>query len=123
MSYEALGKLIVKGEIETKGQSFQVRELVIEIAGTYPQMVKYQLTQDRCSQLDTHNVGDIIKVHFDLRGREYNGKYYTNLNCWRIEKVQQQQQPTQTAPLPPKPQSTPVLSGDSAPQAGDDLPF
>lgn len=120
MSYEALGKLIVKGEIETKGASFNVRELVIEIAGTYPQMAKFQLTQDRCSQLDTHNIGDIIKVHFDLRGREYNGKYYTNLNCWRIEKTQQQQ-PTQTSPLPPKPTAVPI--GDSAPQDGYDLPF
>ena len=26
-----------------------------------------------------------MKVHFDLRGREWQGKYFTNLNAWKVE--------------------------------------
>lgn len=86
MSYEAVGKLSKKYDTENKTQSFQAREFVIEMAGQYPQMIKFQLTQDRCAALDPFNEGDEIKVQFDLRGREWNGKYFTNLNAWRLEK-------------------------------------
>ena len=86
MSYEAIGKLHKKYETESKTQTFQAREFVIEInSGQYPQFIKFQLTQDRCATLDPFNEGDQIKVHFDLRGREWNGKYFTNLNAWRLE--------------------------------------
>jgi single-strand DNA-binding protein len=125
MSYEAIGKLIVKGETENKTATFQAREFVIEMAGQYPQMVKFQLTQDRCDALDNFNEGDSIKVKFDLRGREYNGKYFTNLNAWRLEKggAIQSAQPQQQAQ--PSAQPSPVNTPTPEPVAGqgDDLPF
>lgn len=127
MSYEAVGKLIKKGDIETKGQSFQVRELVIEIAGQYPQFIKFQLTQDRCGALDPFNEGDQIKVQFDLRGREWNGKYFTNLNAWRLEKGDA---PAAEAPATPTfdnsfPSATdePSLPTATPTANNDDLPF
>lgn len=87
MSFEVEGKLHKKYETENKTDTFQAREFVIEIeSGNYPQFIKFQLVQDRCALLDTYNEGDGIKVHFDLRGREWNGKYFTNLNAWRLEK-------------------------------------
>ncbi|MCB0607834.1 MAG: DUF3127 domain-containing protein [Lewinellaceae bacterium] len=87
-SFEVTGKLLKKFETENKTGSFQAREFVIEVdSGNFPQMVKFQLVQDRCSLIDSFSEGEEIKVHFDLRGREWNGKYFTNLNAWRIEKV------------------------------------
>jgi len=47
-------------------------------------MVKFQLTQDKCAIMDDYNEGDEILVDFDLRGREWNDKYFTNLNAWRV---------------------------------------
>jgi single-strand DNA-binding protein len=86
MSFEVDGKLHKKFETESKTATFQAREFVIEIAdGNYPQMVKFQLVQDRCGLIDDYSEGDQVKIHFDLRGREWNGKYFTNLNAWRIE--------------------------------------
>jgi hypothetical protein len=35
--------------------------------------------------LDRFSEGDKVKVSFDLRGREWNGKYLTNLNAWRVD--------------------------------------
>lgn len=74
-------------DIESKTGTFQTREFVTTTEGTYPQFVKFQCVQDRCNIVDGYNEGDKIKVHFDLRGREWQGKYFTNLNAWRIEKM------------------------------------
>jgi hypothetical protein len=88
MSFEVIGKLHKKYETENKSGSFQAREFVIEIdSGNYAQFIKFQLVQDRCALLDDYQEGQPIKVHFDLRGREWNGKYFTNLNAWRLEQV------------------------------------
>ena len=86
MSFEITGKLYKKFATESKSEKFQSREFVIEVAdGNYPQLVKFQLVQDRCQILDNYNEGEEIKVHFDLRGREWQGKFFTTLNSWRIE--------------------------------------
>lgn len=122
MSFEVEGKLIKKFDTESKTQSFQAREFVIEVSdGNYPQMVKFQLVQDRCSLVDGYNEGEQIKVHFDLRGREWNGRYFTNLNAWRLERPE-------SAPAP----QGPPAADEGFPSAGDepvqdtdadDLPF
>ncbi len=86
MALETSGKLHKKFPTETKGaKNFQVREFVIETEGQYPQFVKFQLTQDKCDMLDNYQEGQTIKVAFDLRGREWQGKYFTNLNAWKLE--------------------------------------
>jgi len=85
MSYELIAKLHKVFEIQSKTETFQAREFVVATEGQYPQYVKFQLTQDRCSLIDAYKEGDMVKVHFDLRGREWNEKYFTNLNAWKVE--------------------------------------
>ncbi len=86
MAFEVVGRLHRLFATEQKSSSFSTREFVLEIPdGNYPQLVKFQAVQDRCSMLDRFGEGDNIKVSFDLRGREWNGKYLTNLNAWRVE--------------------------------------
>ena len=88
MGYKAEGKLEKIFDTEQKSASFQAREFVIEVAdGQYPQMVKFQLVQDKCALVDDYSEGDSIEVEFDLRGREWNGKYFTNLQAWRISRA------------------------------------
>jgi len=85
MAYKASGKIEKIFDTEQKSASFQAREFVIEVAeGQYPQMVKFQLVQDKCNLVDDYAEGDVVTVEFDLRGREWNGKYFTNLQAWRI---------------------------------------
>lgn len=125
MSFEIVGKLHKKFETENKTDTFRAREFVIETEdGQYPQMVKFQCVQDRTNIVDDVNEGDQIKVHFDLRGREWQGKYFTNLNAWRVEKIDM------GAAASPPPAS--AAFGDDFPkaddegpavQADDDLPF
>lgn len=85
MALDITGKLHKVFETEQKTESFKAREFVIETSGEYPQFVKFQLTQDRCALIDNYKEGADLKVHFDLRGREWQGKYFTNLNAWKIE--------------------------------------
>ena len=88
MAFEIQGKLHKKFEIESKTNSFQARDFVLLIEeGNYPQYIKFQLTQDRCNIIDSINEGEALKVWFDLRGREWNEKYFTNLNAWKVEKL------------------------------------
>jgi hypothetical protein len=88
MSFETLGTLHKVFDTENKTASFQAREFVIRHDGNYPQFIKFQLTQDRCDMINAFKEGDFIKVSFDLRGREWNDKYFTNLNAWRIDAAQ-----------------------------------
>lgn len=85
-SFEIVGKLHKKFETEQKTQSFSAREFILETNdNNYVQLLKFQLTQDRCGLLDPFEEGQELKVHFDLRGREWNGRYFTNLNAWKLE--------------------------------------
>jgi len=122
MSFEVEGKLHKKFDTENKTNTFQAREFVIEVAdGNYPQFVKFQLTQDRCPLIDGHEEGEMIKVYFDLRGREWNGKYFTNLNAWRLEKVSATV--SAEAPPPADIQDFPSANDEPSTTFDDDLPF
>ena len=126
MSFEIEGKLHKKYDTENKTDSFQAREFVILVeSGNYPQYIKFQLVQDRCALIDNNNEGDMIKVHFDLRGREWNGKYFTNLNAWRVEgaAVAATPPPSQNAPAPSNDFPTVADAPSTEMDAGDDLPF
>lgn len=87
MSLEVEGVIHAIFDTENKTAQFRSREFVIQTPGEYPQYVKFQVVQDRCDGLDQLNKGDKVKVWFDLRGREWQGKYFTNLNAWRIDLV------------------------------------
>ena len=93
--FEIEGKLVTAYDMEVKGTgSFRTREFVIETMETYPQFVKFQSVQDKCDLLNQFQEGEIIKVSFDLRGRQWQDKYFTNLNAWRIEKSSNSSSPS-----------------------------
>ena len=102
--------------------SFRKREFALEIDdGRYPQTVKFQVVQDKTALLDDFEVGQQVRIHFNLRGREYTRKsdgetdYWTNLECWRIEKVEGSGQQTDQPP---------PIDDDPGPGAfDDDIPF
>jgi hypothetical protein len=93
--YEAIGEIRAIMDTEQITDSFQKREFALEIEdGRYSQTVKFQLVQDKTGLLDDFEVGQQVRVHFNLRGREYTRKsdgatdYWTNLECWRLEKAE-----------------------------------
>jgi hypothetical protein len=124
MALDITGRLHKVFDTEQKTESFKAREFVIETQGEYPQFVKFQLTQDRCDLIENYKEGDGLKVHFDLRGREWQGKYFTNLNAWKIEAEGDMSRPASDENFSQDvPQASAPESNIDSREDLDDLPF
>lgn len=85
MGYEMTGTIKVIMEPQTFQSGFSKREFVLTVEdGKYPQDIAFECVKDRITLLDSVNAGDAVTVSFDIRGREYNGRYFNNLNAWKI---------------------------------------
>ena len=83
--YEATGKIKLISETQTFPSGFSKREFVVTTAdGKYPQDLKFEVVKDKTAILDNYKEGQDVVVNFDIRGNEYNGKYYVNLSCWKL---------------------------------------
>ena len=81
---KAKGTIHLIGEARQVSDKMNLREFVLSIGDKYPQLVQFQAVNERVKFLDGAKVGQECEVKFDLRGREYNGKYYVSLNAWDI---------------------------------------
>jgi len=123
--FEIDGTVHLINEIQTFDSGFTKREFVVEVMdGKFPQMLKFECLKDKTSLLDGLNKGEAVKVNFDIRGNEYNGRFYVNLNAWKIERSagsagmspnQGGENIDQTLSEPP--------AGYGQPDTNDDIPF
>jgi len=127
---EVVGQLKLKYDTQKVSDKFQKRDFVLatDLSTPYPQYVSFQVTQDKCTMLDSFNQGDEIRVQFNLRGREWNGpqgiKYFNTLEAWRIERAaggSSQQQQSSSQPQDHGNHQAPVFN--SSISDNDDLPF
>ena len=86
------GRLIVKNESKQITDTFTKRDFVIETDEKYPQKIIIELTQDKCKILDEFNVGDLLEVKINVRGREWTSpkdevKYFNSIHAWDIVKL------------------------------------
>lgn len=81
------GAIKVIGDVQHVSDKFRKREIVITTDGQYPQHIPIQLTQDKTELIANYQIGDVIKVDINIRGREHQGKYYSNIEGWRIELI------------------------------------
>ena len=90
--------------------------------------------QDKVQDLDKYQVGDKVKVSFNLRSREYNGRWYNDLQVWKLAPAGAQPAAQPSAPAQPaaaRPQApawqaapAPTLEDRPADSGGEeDLPF
>ena len=124
MSYEIAGKLVAIFDIVQRTETFKTREFVIEksedIGGrVITNYVKFQCVQDKTAMPDRFNLGDEVKVQFNIKGTKWvkDGRenYITNLDAWRMETLQLNQGANAATPN----------YNDMPPPADvvDDLPF
>jgi single-strand DNA-binding protein len=86
--HELSGTVKVILDEQTFASGFNKREFVVtDEADKYPQDIKFECVKDKVELVNKINVGEKVKVTFDLRGNEYNGKYYVNLAAWKIESL------------------------------------
>ena len=86
MSFEIKGKIKILFDRQDFPSGFFKRDFVITSNDQYPQDIKFGALKERVEQLEGLTVDDDVTVKFDVRGREYNGNYYVDLNAWRIER-------------------------------------
>jgi hypothetical protein len=85
--------------------------------------------QDKVQELDKYQVGDRVKVSFNLKSREFNGRWYNDLQIWRIAPAGETQpaapayaQPAAQAPAGNQ-APAPTLDDMPADTSDDDMPF
>lgn len=96
---------------ESKRGPWRKLEFVVEIPGDYPKPVCCTVWNDSIDEADLH-VGDQVHVNIDIKSREYNGRWYTDVTAWKIQK---QGQSTYS--------SAKNSTISSNPNIGGDLPF
>ena len=69
--------------------------------------------QEKVQDLGKYQVGDKVKVSFNLKSREYNGRWYNDLQIWKIAPAGAQP----AAPAQPAPQARPVAQAPAYQQA------
>ena len=92
-TYEATGTVKLIEDTQTFGSGFTKREFVITTAGEYPDDIKFEVVKDKCEALNSVAVGDEVEVSFNIRGNEWSGKYYVNLQCWKFSVKSKAQAP------------------------------
>ena len=87
-AYELTGKIKLIEDVQSFSSGFTKRGFVVTTNhDKYPQDIKLEFVKDSCAKLDSFMEGNDVKVLFNVRGNEYNGKYYVQLAAWKIEKI------------------------------------
>ncbi|MEM7762643.1 MAG: DUF3127 domain-containing protein [Pseudomonadota bacterium] len=101
-----------KSGTSSRGE-WRKQEYVIEIPGDYPKQVCFMVWGDKIDQFSIRE-GESLTVHFDLESREYNGRWYTDVKAWRIER-------SDAAGMDE--QAPPPIDEAPPPSFNDDIPF
>ncbi|MDD4514818.1 DUF3127 domain-containing protein [Massilibacteroides sp.] len=122
---EITGKIIAvlpeQGGTSKNGNEWKKQEYVLETYDQYPKKVCFQIFgADRIAQADI-KLGEDVNVFFDIDSREYQGRWYTNISAWKVDRVAMQN--TAAAPASPLDNPTPAAPDFGPANPVDDLPF
>lgn len=89
---ELTGTIKLVRDTQEVSASFKKREFVVTTEEQYPQDILLEMTQAKCEDLDTIQVGQKVKVSINLRGREWinpqgEAKYFNTLQGYKIESI------------------------------------
>ena len=131
MALELEGKIIrklnVQSGVSARG-NWSKQEFIIEYQeGNFPSQACFNVWgEDKVKDLERFQIGDSVKVSFNISSREYNGRWYTDLRAWRLDSAGEAASAAAPAQAPAQPAAQPAQT--QAPQAADsqdddDLPF
>ena len=102
------GAIKLINPIKVISDKFSVREFVVTTPDAkYPQDILFQTINDKMDVLETLGVGQQVEVSYNVRGREFNGRYYNTLDAWKVQVI---------GSKPSQPSTQPI-------ELDDDLPF
>jgi len=115
-NFKIKGTITAIGEVKQLDNGASVLDYIVDNTSDNGYITKYNFGMYKKAEYVEHienfkkfnSVGDEVEVEFTIRGQEYNGKVYNNLNHWKCEKLGE----VATTPAPPTAQAE-----------DDDLPF
>ncbi len=119
MAYTFSGTVKKIFPTQTFPSGFSKREFVVtSTEERFPQDVKFDCLKEKEALLEGVKEGDTVTVHFDIRGREYNGRYFVDLQAWKLDAGQS------SSPAKGKDDYIPEDTTDyGSNDPGDDIPF
>ncbi|MCL1822005.1 MAG: DUF3127 domain-containing protein [Prolixibacteraceae bacterium] len=121
MALSVKGKLvkILKEEtgVSRAGNAWKKQDFIIETNDQYPKKICFTLFNDKVNLIEGLPEGTEIDVSFDVESREFNGKYYHNLNAWKIDRQ------SQDVGFSPPPFGIDDIPQEPLEPQPDDLPF
>ena len=121
---EISGKIIAVLPLATgegKNGTWRSQDYVLETPDQYPRKVCFNLFNDRIEQYPMA-IDDVVTVSFDIESREYNGRWFTSIRAWKVEKKVAEA----AGAVPPPPLSAAPFepnNNDGGSNDGSDLPF
>lgn len=85
MAYELTGKIKKIFDQQDFPSGFYKQEFVVTTDDRFPQDIKLDCLKEKVEMLKGLSEGSAVKVSFDVRGREWNERYYVDLSAWKIE--------------------------------------
>ena len=123
MSMQVKGTLLQILKMETgvskAGKEWKKQDFVIETNEQFPKKVCFTLFGDKISLIDGISEGSELEVYFSLESRDFNGKWYHNINAWKIEKAEA----VNSAKSYPPEFGLGDIPAEAADDSGNDLPF
>ena len=95
-----------------KNGEWRKQEVILETDGQYPKKICVAIWGDRINE-NQLQIGNMLKIDFDVESREYNSRWYTDVKAWKVEVASG----TSSNDFPP-PSEEPPMTNDT-----DDLPF
>ena len=132
-SFELEGTITKIGDVQKFDSGFEKIEFVVTTAqDPYPQDIKFELLKEKIELLDAYSVDQRVLVSFNIRGNEWQGRHFVNLQAWRLQSLSS---PATASPsssfggafssynddAPPIPDEETASS--ATPEKKDDLPF
>lgn len=113
MSFEISGSIKAIFPEQTFKSGFNKREfLLLTKDGKFEQEINFECVKEKVDLVDHLKEGDAVTVSFDIRCREWQGKYFTNLVAWKITGTGKSSEPA-ADDIPPYDPGNDVLSEDA----------
>lgn len=118
---------IQSGIGKQSGKEWKKQDFILETAEQFPKKICLEHWNDAVDRTALQ-VGEDITVQFDIESQEFQGRWYTKLKAWRIDRgfVTLQAQPQAKQAVQTAPEQTAYQQqslGSAQPPQGDDLPF
>jgi hypothetical protein len=78
-------QILAKQTGEGKNGTWEKQDYIIETQGQYPKKVCFSVWGAKISSSNIQ-MGEFINIGMDIESREYNGRWYTDIRAWKVDR-------------------------------------